>query len=291
MGEKERIQSEKERRLLIWNEIKGRELTSSEIQNLGIYKGQAGIYRSLPETKAIVNNGFGMAMGLSHSGKHYPDEVSDDFIIYHYPKTERPGDYDLNEIESTKNCMRHNVPLFVILRDSGYPIVKLGWVASFDDSEESFLVNFSEGETELLENILDSEIEFKMIDKSGTKTVTQKSKVRTNQTRFRYNCLIRYSGKCAVCDVSEKLLLQAAHIYPKSKNGSDHSENGLILCATHHLAFDNNLFGINPENYQLAFAKSTSEKRLQITRKDISHLENLPNQEPLEWRWKEFKKK
>ena len=295
MGDKEQINLdlEKQRRFEIWEEVKkfgGGDLNAADVQALGIYKGQAGIYRSLSETRDITDDGVGIAIGLSHSGKHYPDDLTDESIIYHYPKTDRLGDHDRNEIEATKNCMRFSMPVFVILREGRNRIVKFGWVKSFDDKLEEFFVEFAEKIDDTVDIEEELSAPFKMRDKDSTRTVTRETKTRKNQAVFKYKCLKKYQAKCAVCDVSEKALLDAAHIYPKSKDGSDHAGNGLIFCATHHRAFDNKLFGIKPDTTEIVISEKTNKNKLQITKKNLNHLENLPHQKPLKWKWRQFRR-
>jgi len=292
--EQENLKSELERRFEIWDEVKniGSEtLSAKAVRKLDIYGGQAGIYRSLSKTANIADNEVGIAVGLRHTGRDYPDDLTDEVIRYHYPHTKRSGDHDRNEVEATKNCMRYRLPVFVILEEGRNRNVKLGWVTDFDDSNEVFLVEFAEQIDSTIDIEEELEIPFKMKDKGSTKKVTIESTVRKNQKLFRHKCLKRYHAKCAVCDVSEESPLDAAHIYPKEEDGSDHVENGLILCATHHRAFDGYLFGINPDTMDIVVSVSTKEGKLQITKKNLNHLENPPHQKPLNWKWKQFLKK
>jgi hypothetical protein len=58
-----------------------------------------------------------------------------------------------------------------------------------------------------------------------------------------------YGNACVVCskkrfDSSGSPEVEAAHIYPKSKNGSDDLRNGIALCKLHHWAFDGGLFSV-----------------------------------------------
>jgi putative restriction endonuclease len=56
-----------------------------------------------------------------------------------------------------------------------------------------------------------------------------------------------YRGRCAICALRERALVQAAHIVPDADpEGIAAVVNGLALCAIHHLAFDRNLLGIDP---------------------------------------------
>jgi putative restriction endonuclease len=59
-----------------------------------------------------------------------------------------------------------------------------------------------------------------------------------------------YDNTCAICgkkrfSVSGYPEVEAAHIYPKEKNGSDDYRNGLALCKLHHWAFDSGLLAIS----------------------------------------------
>lgn len=52
-----------------------------------------------------------------------------------------------------------------------------------------------------------------------------------------------YNNRCAICGTGAigrkgQSELHAAHIYPKSKKGSDIIQNGVLLCLRHHWAFD-----------------------------------------------------
>ena len=64
-----------------------------------------------------------------------------------------------------------------------------------------------------------------------------------------------YDNQCAVCGKkrftnSGYPEVEAAHIYPKSKNGADDLRNGIALCKLHHWAFDNGLLAIT-DNYEV----------------------------------------
>jgi putative restriction endonuclease len=53
---------------------------------------------------------------------------------------------------------------------------------------------------------------------------------------------------CTICALRERELVQAAHIVADpSPEGIASVVNGLALCAIHHLAYDRNLLGIDPE--------------------------------------------
>ena len=77
---------------------------------------------------------------------------------------------------------------------------------------------------------------------------TREALYRLHQHRFRAAVLRAYSTRCAVCRLREAALLQAAHIVDDHEPaGHATVVNGLALCAIHHLAYDRNLLGIDPE--------------------------------------------
>jgi putative restriction endonuclease len=109
---------------------------------------------------------------------------------------------------------------------------------------------------------------------------------RKGQQRFKFQVLKRYGPKCAVCDIEVLALLQAAHLVPKERQGSDDPRNGLVLCANHHLAFDTNLFAIHPKTLELCYNTSGPDAgRLQIIAKTLHHLSNLPHEDAITWRF------
>ena len=76
---------------------------------------------------------------------------------------------------------------------------------------------------------------------------TREALVRLHQHRFRVTVLHAYRERCAVCELREAALLQAAHIIDdRDPGGAATISNGIALCAIHHLAYDRNLMGIDP---------------------------------------------
>lgn len=77
---------------------------------------------------------------------------------------------------------------------------------------------------------------------------TREALFRLHQHRFRGAVLRAYRTRCAVCSLREAVLLQAAHIID-DRDPAGHATvvNGVALCAIHHLAYDRNLMGIDPD--------------------------------------------
>lgn len=77
---------------------------------------------------------------------------------------------------------------------------------------------------------------------------TREARLRLHQQRFKLDVMRAYRHRCAICTLRERELVQAAHIVPDVEpEGIAAVVNGLALCAIHHLAFDRNLLGIDPD--------------------------------------------
>ena len=71
--------------------------------------------------------------------------------------------------------------------------------------------------------------------------------------RFRTAVLESYHSKCAICRCQEEKLLEAAHIVAVADGGSDCLENGICLCANHHIMFDKGLIRIDHRKHELTY--------------------------------------
>ena len=103
--------------------------------------------------------------------------------------------------------------------------------------------------------------------------------------KFRKKVLAKYGSVCACCDIAIETLLEAAHIIPVENNGNDDAGNGIPLCPTHHTAFDNFLFTINPSDKSIIYKEGLGGEDLQITKTkcDIN-----VSKESLDYRFKLF---
>lgn len=226
-------------------------------------------------------------MGILHTGQHYPDDLTDDGVIYHYPETARPPSRDRGEIEATKTAARLGLPVFVILPGLGRAnrrTVKLGWVEDWDDASKQFLIFFGE-EPPPNDPAPELEAPFDLIEDGSLKVV--QAKARKRQQRFRFQVLYKYGYKCAVCEINHLRLLQAAHLRGIADKGSDDWRNGLPLCANHHEAFDANLFAIVPEVLEIQVAPNVTRESIGIHTERIEPLQNRPHPTALEWRYKQ----
>jgi putative restriction endonuclease len=77
---------------------------------------------------------------------------------------------------------------------------------------------------------------------------TGQTRIRLHQQRFKLEVMRAYRHRCAICALRERSLVQAAHIVADIEpEGIAAVVNGLALCAIHHLAFDRNVLGIDPD--------------------------------------------
>ncbi len=248
------VNEERQRRQNMWTSLTAengpRGVSPALLRDLGIYGGAQGIWTDKIRTSSITPDGVGVTVGVLHTGEHYPDDLSDDAIIYHYPSTHRPGGRDIGEINATKNAGKLGLPVFVVTSSSSpnKRDVFLGRVEKWDDETQQFLISFASNisKVEPTTPDLDAEDEAPFRAFETTSPVHRMVTGRPGQVRFKFNVIKRYGPKCAVCDLDISELLEAAHVIPKKKRGSDDPGNGLVLCANHHRAWDMGLFGIEP---------------------------------------------
>ena len=286
------IDEEREWRLLRWEELGGTQMASGimpqALRDLDIYGGQQGIWVDKKRTQSVTNDQFGVAVSVIHKGDRYPDDFDESGVIYHYPKTDRPRSRDLGEVEAVKNCNRYDLPIFVIRvspENSQSREVYMGYVTYWDDESEVFIIEFGE-----LEAVDADELRKELFQVKEEGSIREYvTKVRSRNAGFRIASLRRYGTKCAVCEINVVELLDAAHIVPKAKSGTDDERNGIVLCSLHHRAFDRGLFAINPESLEIVPApKGPSLKQIGITKKSISHLQNFPHRKALETAWQKM---
>jgi putative restriction endonuclease len=85
-------------------------------------------------------------------------------------------------------------------------------------------------------------------DEITRRYATREAAYRLHQHRFRRAVIQAYRTRCTVCSLREASLLEAAHIVEdRDVRGNATVVNGLALCAIHHLAYDRNLLGIDPD--------------------------------------------
>ena len=129
----------------IWQDLLSRggpdNVAPGLLRELGIYGGAQGIWVDVKRTRSLTAP-HGVAVGLLHTGSSYADDLDDSGMLYHYPRTKRPGERDQSEVEATKAARSEGVPVFVITHSArlGLRDVRLGWVQDWDDATRLFIV-------------------------------------------------------------------------------------------------------------------------------------------------------
>ena len=88
---------------------------------------------------------------------------------------------------------------------------------------------------------------FELVDPSKSKKKQLTQKERKGQAGFRRDILKIYENTCAVTDINQKEILEAAHIQGYVNEESNNVQNGLCLRVDIHKLFDNGLISIDKE--------------------------------------------
>lgn len=123
------------------------------------------------------------------------------------------------------SAMDYRLPIFVIIgnrNDKESRKVKIGLARAYDKMGEIFLVEVFDdwpNQEELIFQTEDEqETDFDPYSKDTNRKVTS-IETHPGQAKFRFYVVKRYGAKCAVCGVTLKEVLEAAHIVPKSEGG------------------------------------------------------------------------
>lgn len=95
-------------------------------------------------------------------------------------------------------------------------------------------------------------------------TVLAEAVVRNSalQKMFKHNLLVSQHGKCALCGLENKEMLNGSHIKPAAlSNASEKADfnNGLLLCCNHDRLFDRYLITFNFIDGQIEISKTLSD--------------------------------
>jgi hypothetical protein len=198
-------------------------------------------------------------------------------------------------IEFAKNAAVAIAPLHIMIRAlKQNPL----WVKFFkEENEEIEEFSVSNQTTEYadsgdpfkeqIQEFIESEKEFIESKKLfiDREKITSEVKRTYRNPKFRKKVLEKYGSNCCCCDIAIETLIEAAHIVPVENKGNDDASNGIPLCPTHHTAFDNFLFTINPTDNSIIYKEGLSSEDLQITKTECKL--NL-SKESLEYRYKLF---
>lgn len=171
----------------------------------------------------------------------YDDEldVENRAIVYHY----RAGSIDQPDNHALRAAFQLQVPLIYFhgVGPGQYMVVQPVFVTRDDPAARTVLLEVGLPLSDLRgEGILSPP--------DVREYALREVRLRLHQQRFRRNVLRAYRNRCTICALREPALVQAAHIVEDvEEQGIAAVVNGLALCAIHHLAYDRNLMGIDPE--------------------------------------------
>lgn len=286
----ETIDAEREWRLAVWRNLLARRdsaglVTTDAVRSVGAYSNFRGIWADKSRTKRIHLDG--VTMGLKHTGQHYPDDLDERGVLYHYPVTRQKG-RDLGEVNATKAAAALGLPVFVIIDHGNRRAVQLAWVEGWDDGSALFLVKF--GPTppaQLLDRDRSEERPFKL---EGNRRTRREGKVvsRPDQARFKLEVFQRYGSTCPLSGISVPQMVEAVHLRGDADGGTSDCRNGLPMNAALHRAFDAHLFAINPDT----LVAETRPDGPSLEDMGILHpkltLGRLPHPDALRWRYHEW---
>jgi putative restriction endonuclease len=289
------VLAERGRRFDLWSRLRvaggPKDVSAATLNALKIYYGGRGIWVDKASTEHIGGSLSGVTVALLHTGSAYADDLSEDSVIYHYPKTEQTG-RDLSEVAATKAAAILALPVFFIsysrpkapTRDA-----KLAWIRAWNDDQKWFYVEFRQHLPTEPPPLAEPETPFFVT--SPRQTVGRTSNIRRRSPTFKFAVFERYQpAECCVCGINISELLDAAHIVDIEHNGTDDPRNGLILCATHHRAFDAKMFSIRPTDLAIIRGnRQPSLNALGIERTNLAHLMLPPHIDALKWRWERWK--
>ena len=256
---------------------------------MGVYGSAQGIWVDKTRTTGrFTPSGGGITVSVVHTGASYADDLSETGMLYHYPNTDRPAGRDAAEVAATKAAGSYEMPVFVIVYPSPSSTkrdVHFGWVKKWNDELRLSFIEFGESPPEGTD-IEDAPFHMTAPGKSKRR----EGEVRQGQQEFRFDVLNRYGARCAVCDLTVVEALEAAHIRPWKDRGSDDPRNGLVLCATHHRAWDAGLFGVEPNTLAIRTVKDGPDTTvLRLSKRSFHHLPQKPHASALDWRWQRWR--
>ena len=204
-------------------------------------------------------------------------------LLYHYPQTARQAGRDDSEIRATKAAETLRLPVFVVLQEGTRRTTRKGWVATWDDDERLFLIEFGPSAPQVARGDAVDDEAFEPFE-DQTKVI-RKTRGRPNQQRFKLQVVQRYGGRCALCPIRALQLINAAHLIPDADGGTSDPRNGLPLCVNHHTALDRGLLALDPTTPQVVIADGHDASSLNVTRGDLQHLAAQPAAQALQYRW------
>jgi hypothetical protein len=139
---------ERTRRRQLWDALRSEnpdraDVLAQDVRAVGIYNTGRGIFADLKRTRETTGDPRGATVSVRHTGRHYPDDLSDLGLAYHYPETKNAST-DVMEVNATKAAGELGLPIFVILegKRDRWRQVRPAWVTGWDDEAALFRLQF-----------------------------------------------------------------------------------------------------------------------------------------------------
>ncbi|MYX95676.1 HNH endonuclease [Streptomyces sp. SID486] len=260
------------------------------LREFGAYGGGQGIWADVARTGAIHKGGI--AVGVLHTGAHYPDDLAEDGALYRYPKTERGTGRDTAEIDAMKAAAQLRLPIFVLAKPtprSKWRIVRFAWVEGWDDRSSTFLLSYEKEPPTLILSEDHSDSEPFGLTGNGSRRERRNVRVRPGQPRFKLRVFQRYTPRCPLSGVSVPEMLEAAHLCPVAEDGTNDPRNGIPLNAALHRAYDAYLFAFHPDTLDVVTVPGgPTLDDMRITKGHLRDLPKRPHADALRWRYEEW---
>ncbi|KOT90905.1 hypothetical protein ADK70_17365 [Streptomyces rimosus subsp. pseudoverticillatus] len=285
------VDGERSWRLAVWKHFQAsgnvEELSPHTVRDFGAYGGAQGIWVDSKRTSVLRQGG--VTVGVLHTGEHYPDDLGEHSVLYHYPSTGRAPGRDAAEIAATKAAAELQLPVFVISKpspSSPVRVVRLAWVEGWEDESQQFLITY--GPTPPPRVLRHDDSEEEPFPAAGNRRRRRQRNVqeRPDQARFKLRVFQRYGPRCPLSELAVPQMIEAAHMRPVADDGSDDPRNGLPLNAALHRAFDAHLFAIEPDTLNVVtLPDGPTAAEMGILVPHLRGLSRKPHPEAIKWRY------
>lgn len=179
------------------------------------------------------------AIPKSGRARPYEDDEGPDGLHRYKLRRDQRGSA---ENESLRAALRNQVPLvwFYGVAPGVFNAIFPVYLTAEEPHLDQFVLALTESQRTVQPN--------SPVEASFRRYLIAETKRRLHQPVFASQVMLAYETRCAVCALSHRELLDAAHIIPDSDpRGLPIVSNGLALCKIHHAAYDQNILGIRPD--------------------------------------------
>ena len=206
-----------------------------------------GIFKPKQMTAALS-----IKSGVPRSGRPiwYRDQIGtsdhyDETGLMHY-ELSRPGPADPTN-RALKETWKRNAPMiyFAGVAPTVYQAVFPVWIEDFRDDEGIALVSSADVVDLGLSSVAAAREMMPLEVRSSYSP--RISRNRNHQAWFSARIKAAYGWRCSFSGLPIRKLLVGAHIVPDAEGGPASVQNGICMSALHHVAFDTDLLGVDPD--------------------------------------------